>query len=779
MPRIFTIALGYTAGALLIHLCATVTDLLWACCVVCLFLVVTRRWSRYLICIGFGILWATAYVQYQLDKRPDAQFLNQPVTAVGVINSIPIVRANHTQFDFNLDRLTVGTVTGASRSKVRLRWYGDRPLLEPGQRWQLQIKLKPVRGYRNAGTHDRELFYFRNHIQATGYVYKTTPLLLGKDDSWDIVLFLRHRLRLKIQEALGGQPSLGIISALAIGERSGISAEQWEIFRMSGIGHLMAISGLHVGLASLFGCLFIRLLWCVGLLSSVKTPRSHLVSAGGFLFGLAYAALSGFPLPTVRALTMLSTYTIVGALANRLHRPEVFLGLAMLAVGILNPIDVSSAGFWLSFVAVWIIFRTHKVYRDKYPTLGRPSTGSGSIRWAVRDYVFTLCVIQLALFIGLLPLQALFFGNISFVLPFVNLFYVPLFGLLVVPLVLSGCFALVFIDESIGGGLLVASGWLVTRLMEPLAELDQFYFSTLDLSNNHQQLIVLGMLVGTGMYVKKLRLILVIIVTVILLASSTLASVLGDREVRMRVLDIGQGLAVLIQTRDHAMLFDTGPSFGQFSTGERVLLPVLRRYGVTRLDRIIISHVASDHAGGLEAISVNVAVDDVLSGEAERLKGSRRCRPGETWFWNEVEFRILWPAGKARLSSNNRSCVVQVIAGNGRILLTGDIEVKAEQALVRAYGTELQSSVLVVPHHGSNTSSTLSFLATVRPEIAVVSAGSHNRYGHPSPEVVDRYKRLGIRWLNTTRYGEIIVKSGDKGNTVRTWSQHQRRFWHD
>ncbi len=140
--------------------------------------------------------------------------------------------------------------------------------------------------------------------------------------------------------------------------------------------------------------------------------------------------------------------------------------------------------------------------------------------------------------------------------------------------------------------------------MEPLAELDQFYFSTLDLSNNHQQLIVLGMLVGTGMYVKKLRLILVIIVTVILLASSTLASVLGDREVRMRVLDIGQGLAALIQTRDHAMLFDTGPSFGQFSTGERVLLPVLRRYGVTRLDRIIISHVASDHAGGLEAISV-------------------------------------------------------------------------------------------------------------------------------------------------------------------------------
>ncbi len=238
----------------------------------------------------------------------------------------------------------------------------------------------------------------------------------------------------------------------------------------------MAIFGLHVGLASLFGCLFIRLLWCVGLLSSVKTPRSHLVSAGGFLFGLAYAALSGFPLPTVRALTMLSTYTIVGALANRLHRPEVFLGLAMLAVGILNPIDVSSAGFWLSFVAVWIIFRTHKVYRDKYPTLGRPSTGSGSIRWAVRDYVFTLCVIQLALFIGLLPLQALFFGNISFVSPFVNLFYVPLFGLLVVPLVLSGCFALVFIDESIGGGLLVASGWLVTRLMEPLAELDQFYF---------------------------------------------------------------------------------------------------------------------------------------------------------------------------------------------------------------------------------------------------------------------------------------------------------------
>ena len=166
------------------------------------------------------------------------------------------------------------------------------------------------------------------------------------------------------------------------------------------------------------------------------------------------------------------------------------------------------------------------------------------------------------------------------------------------------------------------------------------------------------------------------------------------------------------------------------------------------------------------------------SGEAARLEGSRRCRSGETWFWNEIEFRILWPVGDARLTSNNRSCVVQVITGGGRILLTGDIEVKAEQALVRDYGTELESSVLVVPHHGSNTSSTLSFLSTVRAKIAVVSAGSHNRYGHPSPEVIDQYERLGIRLLNTARYGEIIIKSGNRRNTVRTWARHHRRFWH-
>jgi competence protein ComEC len=242
--------------------------------------------------------------------------------------------------------------------------------------------------------------------------------------------------------------------------------------------------------------------------------------------------------------------------------------------------------------------------------------------------------------------------------------------------------------------------------------------------------------------------------------------------------DIGQGLAILIQTRDHAMLFDAGPSFGEFSTGERVLLPALKRYGVTRLDRVIVSHVAADHAGGLDAILLNMVVDDVLSREPERLEGSRRCRSGESWFWNEVEFRILWPIGDARLTSNDRSCVVPVIAGGGRILLTGDIEVKAEQALVRDYGTELESSVLVVPHHGSNTSSTLSFLSTVRAKIAVVSAGSHNRYGHPSSEVVDRYRRLGIRLLNTTQHGEIIIKSGNRKDTVRTWARHHRRFWH-
>tara|TARA_B100001765_G_scaffold46036_1_gene26660 strand:- start:235 stop:2103 length:1869 start_codon:yes stop_codon:yes gene_type:complete len=620
--------------------------------------------------------------------------------------------------------------------------------------------------------------YFRDQIQATGYVYKAIPLLIGKDESENIILSLRNRLRLKIQNALGEQSALGIILALAIGERSGISAQQWKIFRISGIGHLMAISGLHVGLASLFGCLIIRLLWRVGLLSGGRIPRPHLVSAGGLLFGLVYAALAGFPLPAVRALTMLSTYTVIGVLANRMYRPEVFLGLAMLTVGILNPIDVSSAGFWLSFVAVWVIFRAQKVYRKNYSTDSDRPFGNGSARHVVRDYVFTLCVIQLALFVGLLPVQALYFGNLSLVSPFINLFYVPVFGLLVVPMILSGCFGLLFIDESIGGGLLSASGWLITWLLEPLSLLNRFSFSTLDLSVNNQLLLVVGVLVVTIFYVRKLRIFLIGTMSVILLAGSTLTSDLRNHEVRMRVFDIGQGLAILIQTRDHAMLFDAGPSFGQFSTGERVLLPALKRYGVTRLDRVIVSHVAADHAGGLDAILLNMVVDDVLSGEPERLEGSRGCRSGETWFWNEIEFRILWPVGDARLTSNNRSCVVQVITGGGRILLTGDIEVKAEQALVRDYGTELESSVLVVPHHGSNTSSTLSFLSTVRAKIAVVSAGSHNRYGHPSPEVVDRYKRLGIRLLNTAQHGEIIIKSGNGKDTVRTWARYHRRFWH-
>tara|TARA_B110001454_G_scaffold66042_1_gene64233 strand:- start:17408 stop:18796 length:1389 start_codon:yes stop_codon:yes gene_type:complete len=461
-----------------------------------------------------------------------------------------------------------------------------------------------------------------------------------------------------------------------------------------------------------------------------------------------------------------------------MYRPEVFLGLAMLTVGILNPIDVSSAGFWLSFVAVWVIFRAQKAYRKNYSTDSDRPFGNGSARYVVRDYVFTLCVIQLALFVGLLPVQALYFGNLSLVSPFINLFYVPVFGLLVVPMILSGCFGLLFIDESIGGGLLSASGWLITWLLEPLSLLNRFSFSTLDLSVNNRLLLVVGVLVVTIFYVRKLRIFLIGTMSVILLAGSTLTSDLKNHEVRMRVFDIGQGLAILIQTRDHAMLFDAGPSFGQFSTGERVLLPALKRYGVTRLDRVIVSHVAADHAGGLDAILLNMVVDDVLSGEPERLEGSRGCHSGETWFWNEVEFRILWPVGDARLTSNNRSCVVQVITGGGRILLTGDIEVKAEQALVRDYGTELESSVLVVPHHGSNTSSTLSFLSTVRAKIAVVSAGSHNRYGHPSPEVVDRYKRLGIRLLNTAQHGEIIIKSGNRKDTVRTWARYHRRFWH-
>lgn len=715
-----------------------------------------------------GFLWAASLAHLALGRGLPAELEGVDLSITGFVDSIPEVSSGRARFRFQVEKMLTGEGMVTPPGSLLLSWYRDAPTITAGDRWQLRVRLKRPHGMSNPGGLDYEQILFSRGIGATGYVRSSAEnRVVGVANGLALVDRLRQYIGRRIDPLLGEGAGRGILRALAIGDRSLIGTQQWELFRRTGTNHLVAISGLHIGIVSglflLLGSWFWRCSSRLCLLLPAQQAGAVLAIAGAF----AYAALAGFAIPCVRALLMLCV-VLGGLLLRRPVLPARSLSLALLLVVVVDPLSVILPGFWLSFGAVAVII------------LGISGRLSGR-----RPLFWTLLRIQWIVALGLAPVLLLFGFEVPLVSPLVNLLAVPLFSFLLVPLTLAGVL-LLFLLPPVGGWLLTTAAWLT----------DQFHALLVVAADSVGLVIRLGgdpspwLLVGVLAAVTLLLLPAAVpgrwsglILLLPLLLHQPPVPPTGAAWVS--VLDVGQGLAVVVRTASHVLLYDSGPRFPSgFDTGDSVVLPYLRTLAVQRIDRIIVSNGDLDHRGGLASVLREFPAAQVMSGEPKRIVAAEAayCRAGQGWEWDGVYFQIMHPDDPADWRGNNASCVLSVrSAGGARLLLSGDIESAVEEDLVRQRAEQLRADVVIVPHHGSATSSSERFVSATGARYALVSAGYRNRYGFPRPEVTARWLSRGARMINTAESGAITLQLAADGSLKGpvTHRQQARRYWMD
>lgn len=628
-----------------------------------------------------------------------------------------------------------------SPTRLRIDWYEASEVIQPGERWRLRLRLHAARGFANPGGFDYPKWLSQQGIVAVGYVREPTTAQRLAPSATNLDA-LRAAISARILSLAPGREAYALLAGLAVGDRRAVSDAQWRLLSATGTTHLMAISGLHIGLVA--GALYILSAWlwrhcryCVERLPA-PWPAALLAWSGG----LVYAALAGFGVPTQRALWMFAL-ALLPPLLGRPLAPFWGLCSAGLVIVLLDPSVLTAPGFWLSFAAVGLIL------------LGFSGRRGDAGLWARFAHIHWL------LAVGLLPLLGLFFNLLPLASPLANLLAVPFMALLVVPLTLIGTLILYLLPE-VGGWLLARTAdlldllWLWLQLCA--AWLPPYVVATPD--PIRLSLALLAVVWWFGPWGWRLKLLAPLLLLPLLSYQPQRPK---EGAVAVTLLDVGQALAVVVRTRGHTLVYDTGAAYGAgFDAGSGVIAPYLRRLGIGRVDTLIVSHAGADHSGGVPGLSRSLTVGRRLTGmpEAPRLSGFAPCRAGEVWQWEGVVFRLLYPGDEELgLADNDRSCVLQVLdgAGRGLLLLTGDLEQEGERRLLQRWGEGLQSRWLQVPHHGSRTSSHPAFVAQVRPEVGLISSGYGNRYHLPRPEVVARYAERGVWLFDTARDGAVTL----------------------
>jgi competence protein ComEC len=674
----------------------------------------------------------------------------------GTVLGLPTVQGRLTRIVVAARVVTIDDRPIEADWRFRVTWQ-DAPQLLPGERWSLPVRLKLVSGYATPGAWDYEGWLYHQGIRYTGYVRggeNAQRLTAAPDRSIDRV---RAAISTRLASITDSPFSNGVLRALVVADRSGLDRQTKALFRDTGTSHLMAVSGLHIGLVSGVVMLITALAWRRVPALCARLPARLVAGGAGIAAAAVYAALAGFGLPTQRALIMLAVF-VFGILWRRETRALHSLSVAAVLVLAWHPPSIVDAGFWLSFGAVAAILAALAWTRS-------------SARWVQAVAVQGIVTLALA------PLLLVHGLPVSAVSPLVNLVLVPLFGVLIVPI-------------SLLGGLLslAALDWAGT-LLAPLAVLLDLVETALQRAAEWTVLLsppptAVIWLLATGLMLSlappgiPLRWVGL---PVCLLALVPRAPAIGDGDFRFHLLDVGQGLSAVIETRRHVLVFDTGPAYPSgFSTAEAVLVPFLGRHGHRRIDRLVVSHADSDHGGGTAALLQAIAVDDLLSGEpAELGHGARRCAAGMRWAWDGVQFAVLHPAAAGGSEGNNASCVLRVGNRAGSVLLTGDIEASVERRLVAADAAALQATVVVAPHHGSASSSTQALIDQVDAEYVLFPAGWANRYGFPHPDVVHRWTASGVAAHHTALSGTLSFRFHDDGRVSGPVAHRidARRFW--
>jgi competence protein ComEC len=717
---------------------------------------------RHLCVLLLFAAWAAAHGAYGMSLRLRADREGQDIAVTGQVAALPRSRGPDTSFLFTPDRADGDAA--ALRGTWRLTWFRAPVAPRPCERWQLTVRLRRPRGGVNPGGFDTERNALQHGIVATGYV-RSAPdnhrIVEGSCvDGW------RDGIARSLDLALGVERAR-IVKALAIGDTRGLDAADWDVARATGVSHLMAISGFHVGVAAGGGVLLVRLLYAGWPGFGLRVPRPLAQALAGLAVAGLYGLLAGLGLPTVRTLIMIGVVLLAGW-ARRRAGGLSLLALAVLAVLCVDPLSVLGAGFWLSFGGVAFLI-----------CCVAPRANG------IRGWIVELLRAQAAMSIVLLPMCLWLFGSASLAGFPANLVAAPLVSFVVVPLVLAGCLLLVPLP-SLGTPLLAAASGMLDMLWRLLARLAALPGAQVSVADSGVFPVILATVGALWLFVPRgmpLRGYGALLFLPLLLPIRDMPK---PGAFRVWVLDVGQGLAVILRTRGHTLVYDTGPSYGGGrDAGGGVVLPSITALGIGPVDTLVISHGDSDHAGGADAIVARYPTARRWSGEPGRLAfPAEACLPGTGWSWDGVRFRFLEvPASSsaAKTASNDRSCVLSVEGEGGRFLLTGDISGKAEQRMDREALWSDLPTVTTVAHHGSRHSSDVLWLRAVQPDLAIVSAGWRNRFGHPHPTVLARHADAGIDVLNTASSGAVRVDlPHDAGPRVwREWRRPATRYWRE
>ena len=698
-----------------------------------------------------GVLWTSLHLQEASRQRADFEQARE-LRVSGRVSSLPVLRGDLLEFRFT--PLNGSLQAGLRKPSILVRWYRDWPELHQGEVWRLDLNLKPARSRLNFSGADRERWYFAQDIAAVasvraGATQQAERLNAGADPP------LRQQVREKLTAIMAEHPARGVVMALAVADRSQLSEPQWARFRVTGTSHLLAISGMHVGLAAVLGFTLGRLLIVllpvpIGLAHGLKVPWLCSLAAATW-----YALMAGLGTSTQRALTMLLTLGAVSLLARH-SRPVHGLLLALAVVLAVNPLAPLGAGFWLSFMAVAVLMAIFVPRQGQYGRLG------------------SLLLAQAGITFAMIPLGLYWFQQFTSLGLLANLIAIPWISLAVVPATILATM-LAPLDSALSPFLLFMAAEAVLLLEHWLAWLESFAGYAARLGPRPGGILLL--LATVGAFCLLLPRGMPQRVAGLLLMLPLLLPAWPKRgEARLELLDVGQGLAALVETRDELLLYDSGPGDGRsWSLVPGVIAPAIADTGRRAPHRVVISHGDMDHAGGLHELRTRYPRSRYLL--TRHPQAGERCLPAASWRTAEARFTVLHPSPGLPYLGNDSSCVISVETGSGRILLSGDISRAIEQRLLQqGLGSH---DFLVVAHHGSRSSSAEAFVRRVAPAAALVSAGHGNRFGFPHESVRQAFARDGIPLYSTADCGAIRIRIGRDGEPKLSSARRElRAIWH-
>jgi competence protein ComEC len=726
--------IGFLAGDMLIQQLAELPSILFlsllttVCAVAWLKFRYHWRYIHFFLAFLLGLTYTTWYTERILRWTLPHDKEEVALQVIGDVVSIPVISHHQAQFQFHFLK---------QNTKIKLSWNEPPPYLRVGDRWQLWVKLKRIHGLHNPGGFDYEAWTLQQGLRASGSVISTLPPI-KITHLWYThpINQLRQHIQAKLKQHLPNTATAHWLEALAIGERTDVPQDQWQVLRQTGTNHLMAIGGLHIGMVSGFVYLLVSWCWRRIPMLTLWLPAQEASACVALLAGWLYGALSGFAMPAQRACLMLTVYTIATLSRKKILSWHVW-AMAMFVVLLVNPLSVLSDSFWLSFGTIALII---------YGMSGKLSAHNFWWKWGRVQWVIGF---------GLLPLSLLFFQECSLASFLANSVAIPWLGCLILPFCLLGTM-LIFILPSVGHLILLTADISFGWLWYILEEISHWSLSTWSQAMPNYFILLLS-IIGILILITPVKfparwLGIIWLLPLILFKPIPLQS--GQAKVTM--LDVGQGLSTVIQTQHHVLIFDAGPR------NANVVVPFLRSQYINHIDKLVISHGDEDHIGGSGDILKSLPIKNITTSVPEKFTQQTAdiCLAGEQWQWDGVSFRFIYPYSDTLHLGNDSSCVLRIDAGQDRVLIPGDIEKFAEQTMVEREPDALRATVLIAPHHGSHTSSTPGFVNAVYPRYVWYAVGYRNRYHFPHVDVIERYRELNTEEFDSVNAGAISLIIG-------------------